>query len=358
MTSCQSVWHTRIVLRNVAVVVVNGFLPFEFGTICEVFGVDRADDRLPSYELSVVAGEPPPVRAHNDFTIASLLRAGAAGGGGPDRAARGRRRPALHLCGPGQAGRGAGLVPALPCGTAGGAAPGGGPGHPGAEHVHRGLHPGRGRAAGRPPLHHALAERGGTRPALPGGQGRSRRPLRRRRPGDHQRGHSGRHRRVPLPGQEGAGLADRQRHRPAHGGAAAPRRRPGAVRRPAGRPLLRRDAAGPARVAARAPGPAADRAPAGRAGEHVRADLRPPLRAGHRHHAATLADRAAHPAGPATAGGERRDGGRDRRPGRVRQRDRAAPPLPRLARHHPPRLPAPLPGRYRVQVARSGDRLR
>ena len=56
-------------LRNVAVVVVNGFLPFEFGTICEVFGVDRADDRLPSYDLSVVAGEPPPVRAHNDFTM-------------------------------------------------------------------------------------------------------------------------------------------------------------------------------------------------------------------------------------------------------------------------------------------------
>src|SRR6201995_6211067 len=69
MTSCQPVWHTRIVLRNIAVVVVNGSLPFEFGTICEVFGVDRADDRLPPYELSVVAGEPPPVRAHNDFTI-------------------------------------------------------------------------------------------------------------------------------------------------------------------------------------------------------------------------------------------------------------------------------------------------
>src|SRR5258708_3797560 len=33
MTFCQRVWHTRIVLRNVAVVVVNGFLPFEFGTI-------------------------------------------------------------------------------------------------------------------------------------------------------------------------------------------------------------------------------------------------------------------------------------------------------------------------------------
>ena len=56
-------------LHNVAVVLVNGFLPFEFGTICEVFGVDRADDRLPPYDFAVVAGEPPPLRAHNDFTI-------------------------------------------------------------------------------------------------------------------------------------------------------------------------------------------------------------------------------------------------------------------------------------------------
>ena len=56
-------------LRNVAVVVVNGFLPFEFGTICEVFGIDRADDGLPSYDFAVVAGEPAPLRAHNDFTI-------------------------------------------------------------------------------------------------------------------------------------------------------------------------------------------------------------------------------------------------------------------------------------------------
>ena len=56
-------------LRNVAVVVVDGFLPFEFGTICEVFGVDRSDDGLPSYDFAVVAGEPPPLRAHNDFTI-------------------------------------------------------------------------------------------------------------------------------------------------------------------------------------------------------------------------------------------------------------------------------------------------
>jgi transcriptional regulator GlxA family with amidase domain len=57
-------------LSNVAAVVVNGFLPFEFGTICEVFGVDRTDDGLPSYDFAVVAGEPPPVRAHINFTIA------------------------------------------------------------------------------------------------------------------------------------------------------------------------------------------------------------------------------------------------------------------------------------------------
>ncbi len=55
-------------LRNVAAVLVNGFLPFEFGTICEVFGVDRSDDGLPCYDFAVVAGEPSPLRAL-DFTV-------------------------------------------------------------------------------------------------------------------------------------------------------------------------------------------------------------------------------------------------------------------------------------------------
>jgi transcriptional regulator GlxA family with amidase domain len=58
-----------IVLQNVAVVVISGFQPFEFGTICEVFGVDRADDGLPSYDFAVVAGEPPPLRARGEFTL-------------------------------------------------------------------------------------------------------------------------------------------------------------------------------------------------------------------------------------------------------------------------------------------------
>jgi transcriptional regulator GlxA family with amidase domain len=56
-------------LRNVAAVVVNGFTPFELGTVCEIFGVDRSDDGLPRYEFAIVAGEPPPVRADVDFTI-------------------------------------------------------------------------------------------------------------------------------------------------------------------------------------------------------------------------------------------------------------------------------------------------
>jgi transcriptional regulator GlxA family with amidase domain len=51
------------------VVVLNGFLPFEFGTICEVFGIDRSDDGLPSYDFGVVAGEAPQLRSHNDFTM-------------------------------------------------------------------------------------------------------------------------------------------------------------------------------------------------------------------------------------------------------------------------------------------------
>jgi len=56
-------------LTNVAVVVVHDFLPFEFGVICEVFGIDRTDDGLPAYDFAVVGGEPGPLRSANDFTM-------------------------------------------------------------------------------------------------------------------------------------------------------------------------------------------------------------------------------------------------------------------------------------------------
>jgi transcriptional regulator GlxA family with amidase domain len=56
-------------LRNVAVVVLNDFHPFEFGVICEVFGIDRSEEGLPAYDFAVVAGEPGPLRSSNDFTL-------------------------------------------------------------------------------------------------------------------------------------------------------------------------------------------------------------------------------------------------------------------------------------------------
>ena len=226
-------------LRNVAAVVVHGFLPFEFGTICEVFGHDRSDDGLPPYDFAVVAGEPPPLRSHNDFTIeppygldrleeADLIALPAvsdarlADQAAPFpaellaalRRAVGRGARVLSVCSGAFILGEAGLLDGRRCTT-------------------------HWRSAAE------LARR------YPAAKRRPGRALRGRRPGDHQRGHRGRHRRVPLPGQEGTGLACRQRHRAAHGGPAAPRRRPGAVRRPAGRPVLRRDAAGPARAGCR-----------------------------------------------------------------------------------------------------------
>jgi transcriptional regulator GlxA family with amidase domain len=56
-------------LRNVAVVVLNGFTPFELGVVSEVFGVDRTDDGLPAYDFAVVGGEPGPVRSSVGFTL-------------------------------------------------------------------------------------------------------------------------------------------------------------------------------------------------------------------------------------------------------------------------------------------------
>jgi AraC family transcriptional regulator, transcriptional activator FtrA len=35
-------------LKKLAVVILDGFTPFELGVICEVFGVDRQDDGLPA----------------------------------------------------------------------------------------------------------------------------------------------------------------------------------------------------------------------------------------------------------------------------------------------------------------------
>lgn len=58
-------------LQNIAVVILNGFTPFELGVLCEVFGVDRTDDGLPAYDFAVVAGEPAPLSSSAGFTVST-----------------------------------------------------------------------------------------------------------------------------------------------------------------------------------------------------------------------------------------------------------------------------------------------
>ena len=43
-------------LKDVAVVALDGFSPFELSVPCEVFGSDRTDEGLPGYDFAVVAG--------------------------------------------------------------------------------------------------------------------------------------------------------------------------------------------------------------------------------------------------------------------------------------------------------------
>jgi len=47
--------HYGLMLKNVAVLVYEGVAPFELGTLCEAFGLDRSDDGLPRLEFAVCA---------------------------------------------------------------------------------------------------------------------------------------------------------------------------------------------------------------------------------------------------------------------------------------------------------------
>lgn len=58
-----------MVLRDVCAVVADGISPFELGVICEVFGVDRSEQGLPTYDFAVVAAAEPPLRAAGGFTV-------------------------------------------------------------------------------------------------------------------------------------------------------------------------------------------------------------------------------------------------------------------------------------------------
>jgi transcriptional regulator GlxA family with amidase domain len=57
------------VLRNVAVLVLDGVAPFELGVLCEAFGVDRSDHGLPALDFAVCGVEPGQVRTSMGFSV-------------------------------------------------------------------------------------------------------------------------------------------------------------------------------------------------------------------------------------------------------------------------------------------------
>ncbi|MFD7711367.1 GlxA family transcriptional regulator [Streptomyces sp. NPDC059785] len=56
-------------LKNVAVVLLDGVHPFELGVACEVFGLDRSDEGLPAYDFAVASAEGPALGTHAGFSL-------------------------------------------------------------------------------------------------------------------------------------------------------------------------------------------------------------------------------------------------------------------------------------------------
>ena len=49
-------------LKNIVLLALPGVAPFEFGVVCEVFGIDRSDSGGPSFEFTIATADPGPVR--------------------------------------------------------------------------------------------------------------------------------------------------------------------------------------------------------------------------------------------------------------------------------------------------------
>ncbi|MGH3730248.1 MAG: DJ-1/PfpI family protein, partial [Micromonosporaceae bacterium] len=65
-------------VKTVAVVLIDGVAPFEFGVICEVFGINRAEDGVPPFDFRVCGerpGEPVPTSVGVQLTPAHGLDA-------------------------------------------------------------------------------------------------------------------------------------------------------------------------------------------------------------------------------------------------------------------------------------------
>ncbi len=61
-------------LRKVVVLALPGVAPFEFGVVCEVFGIDRSDMGGPQFEFTIAAADPGPVRTSLGFDM--IIEAG------------------------------------------------------------------------------------------------------------------------------------------------------------------------------------------------------------------------------------------------------------------------------------------
>ena len=200
-------------MKTVAVIVQDGFAPFEFGVACEAFGLDRTDDGIPNFDFRIVTPEPgrravqarllAQRRQRPGVRIRGRPRGGLAdaqGMVGPHRSASARRRPPRR--------RARSVA---------------------AQRLQRLVHPRRSRSSRRSPRDHALDVRrpdGRDVPLDRRGPGRA---LRAGRPHHHERRHGRRARCVPAPAASGARRRDDQHDRAPHGRAAAARRRSGAV---------------------------------------------------------------------------------------------------------------------------------
>jgi transcriptional regulator GlxA family with amidase domain len=66
--NCQ--WQDRgYDMHTVAVIVQDGFAPFEFGVACEAFGLDRTDDGIPNFDFRIVTPDPGVVQSKMGFSI-------------------------------------------------------------------------------------------------------------------------------------------------------------------------------------------------------------------------------------------------------------------------------------------------
>ncbi len=56
-------------LKKVVLLALPGVAPFEFGVICEVFGIDRSETGGPCFDFTVATADPGPVRTSLGFTM-------------------------------------------------------------------------------------------------------------------------------------------------------------------------------------------------------------------------------------------------------------------------------------------------